>query len=131
VRRKFFTVVVGQHFHPVRKGLESFDNGHADQVGCLVSHLDYDPEAALALDHSHNGALMVRANDRVAFPVAYLLSSFDMRRPITQGAPMRDLAPPVPLARVAFSFASGSEGSSSACRLEPCQSKHAGKAPHG
>ena len=104
VRRKFFTVVVGQRFHPVRKGLEPFNNGPADQVGCLVSHLDYDPEAALALDHRHNGPLMVRANDRVAFPVAHLLSSFDMRRPITQGAPVRDLAPSVPPAGVALSL---------------------------
>ena len=104
VRRKFFTVVVGQRFHPVRKGLEPFNNGPADQVGCLVSHLDYDPEAALALDHRHNGPLMVRANDRVAFPVAHLLSSFDMRRPITQGAPMWNLAPPVPPARIALSL---------------------------
>ena len=78
VRRKFFTVVVGQRFHPGCKGLKRFNNGPADQVGCLVSHLDYDPEAAIALDHRHNGSLMVRANDRVAFPVAHLLSSFDM-----------------------------------------------------
>ena len=69
-----------------------------------MSHLDYDPEAALALDHRHNGPLMVRANDRVAFPVAHLLSSFDMRRPITQGASVRDLAPSVPTARVALSL---------------------------
>ena len=36
---------------------------------------------------------MVRANNRVAFQMAHLLSSFDMRRPIIQGAPIRDLAP--------------------------------------
>ena len=53
------------------------------------------PKAALALDHRHNGPLVVRANDRVAFPMAHLLSSLDMRRPITQGAPVRDLAPSV------------------------------------
>ena len=104
VRRKFFTVVVGQRFNPVRKGLEPFNNGFADQLGCLVSHLDYDPEAALALDHRHNGPLVVRADDRVAFPMAHLLSSFDMRRPITQGASVRDLAPSVPTARVALSL---------------------------
>ena len=104
VRRKFFTVVVGQRFNPVRKGLEPFHNGFADQLGCLVSHLDYDPKAALALDHRHNGPLVVRADDRVAFPMAHLLSSFDMRRPITQGAPVRDLAPSVPPAGVALSL---------------------------
>ena len=69
-----------------------------------MSHLDYDPEAALTLDHRHNGPLMVRANDRVAFPVAHLLSSFDMRRPITQGESVRDLAPSFPPARVALSI---------------------------
>ena len=47
---------------------------------------------------------MVRANDLVAFPMAHLLSGFDMRRPITQGAPMRDLAPYVPPAGVALSL---------------------------
>ena len=104
VRRKFFTVVVGQRFNPVRKGLESFNNGFADQLGCLVSHLDYDPKAALALDHRHHGPLVVRADDRVAFPMTHLLSSFDMRRPITQGAPVRDLAPSVPPAGVALSL---------------------------
>lgn len=104
VRRKFFTVVVGQRFNPVRKGLEPFNNGFADQLGCLVSHLDYDPKAALALDHRHNGSLVVRADDRVAFPMAHLLSSFDMRRPITQGAPVRDLAPSVPPAGVELSL---------------------------
>ena len=104
VRRKLFAVIVGQRFDATCKGLEPFDNGVTDQLGCLVSHLDYDPEAALALDHRHNGPLMVRANDRVAFPVAHLLSSFDMRRPITQGASVRDLAPSVPTARVALSF---------------------------
>ena len=104
VRRKFFTVVVGQRFNPVRKGLEPFHNGFADQLGCLVSHLDYDPKAALALDHRHNGPLVVRADDRVAFPMAHLLSSFDMRRPIPQGAPVRDLAPSVPPAGVALSL---------------------------
>ena len=104
VRRKFFTVVVGQRFNPVRKGLEPLHNGFADQLGCLVSHLDYDPKAALALDHRHNGPLVVRADDRVAFPMAHLLSSLDMRRPITQGAPVRDLAPSVPPAGVALSL---------------------------
>ena len=67
-----------------------------------MSHLDYDPETALALDHRHNGYLVVRADDRVSFPMAHLLSSFDMRRPITQGAPVRDLAPSVPPAGVAL-----------------------------
>jgi len=104
VRRKLFAVVVGQRFHPVRKGLEPFNNGPADQVGGLVSHLNYDPEAALALDHRHNGPLVVRANDRVAFPMAHLLSSLDMRRPITQGAPVRDLAPSVAPTGVALSL---------------------------
>ena len=104
VRRKFFAVVVGQRFHPVRKGLEPFNNGPADQIGGLVSHLDYDPEATLALDHRHNGPLVVRANDRVAFPMAHLLSSFDMRRPVTQGAPVRDLAPSVAPTGVALSL---------------------------
>ena len=104
VRRKLFAVVVGQRFHPVRKGLEPFNNGPADQIGGLVSHLDYDPEAALALDHRHNGPLVVRANDRVAFPMAHLLSSLDMRRPITQGAPVRDLAPSVAPTGVALSL---------------------------
>ena len=104
VRRKFFTVVVGQRFNPVRKGLEPFHNGFADQLGGLVSHLDYDPKAALALDHRHIGPLVVRADDRVAFPMTHLLSSFDMRRPITQGAPVRDLAPSVPPAGVALSL---------------------------
>ena len=37
-------------------------------------------------------------------PMAHLLSSFDMRRPITQGAPVRDLAPSVPPAGVALSL---------------------------
>ena len=104
VRRKFFTVVVCQRFDPICKGLEPFHNGFADQLGGLVSHLDYDPKAALALDHRHNGPLVVRADDRVAFPMAHLLSSFDMRRPITQGAPVRDLAPSVPPAGVALSL---------------------------
>ena len=104
VRRKFFAVVVGQRFNPVRKGLEPLHNGFADQLGCLVSHLDYDPKAALALDHRHNGPLVVRADDRVAFPMAHLLSSLDMRRPITQGAPVRDLTPSVPPAGVALSL---------------------------
>ena len=36
--------------------------------------------------------------------MAPLLSSFDMRRPITQGAPVRDLAPSVPPAGVALSL---------------------------
>ena len=104
VRCKFFTVVVGQRFNPVRKGLEPFHNGFADQLGGLVSHLDYDPKAALALDHRLNGPLVIRADDRVAFPMAHLLSSFDMRRPTTQGAPVRDLAPSVPSAGVALSL---------------------------
>jgi hypothetical protein len=103
VRRKLFAVIVGQSFDATCKGLEPFDNGVIDQLGCLVSHLDYDPEAALALDHRHNGPLVVRANDRVAFSMAHLLSSFDMRRPITQGASVRDLAPS-PTARVALSL---------------------------
>lgn len=104
VRRKLFAVVVGQRFDPTCKGLEPFNNGVADQLGSLVSHLDYDPEAALALDHRHNGPLVVRADDRVAFPMAHLLSSFDMRRPIPQGAPVRDLAPSVLPAGVALSL---------------------------
>ena len=104
VRGKLFAVVVGQRFDPTCKGLEPFNNCVADQVGSLVSHLDYDPEAALALDHRHNGPLVVRADDRVAFPMAHLLSSFDMRRPITQGAPVRDLASSVPPAGVALSL---------------------------
>jgi len=36
--------------------------------------------------------------------MAHLLSNFDMRRPITQGASVRDLAPSVPTARVALSL---------------------------
>ena len=58
----------------------------------------------MVLDHRHNGLLMVRANDRVAFPMAHLLSSFHMRRPITQGAPMRDLALSVQPAGVELSL---------------------------
>ncbi len=104
MRSKFFTVFIIQCFHPFRKWLKHFNIGPADQVGSLVSHLDYDPEAALALDHRHNDPLMVRANDRVAFPMDHLLSGFDMRRPITQGAPMRDLDPPVPPSGIALSL---------------------------
>ena len=89
VRGKLFAVVVGERFDPTCKGLESFHNGFPDQLGGLVRHLDYDPEATLALDHR---------------PMAPLLSSFDMRRPITQGAPVRDLAPSVPPAGVALSL---------------------------
>lgn len=104
VRGKLFAVVVGERFDPTCKGLESFHNGFPDQLGGLVRHLDYDPEIALALDHRHDGPLVVCANDRVAFPMAHLLSSFDMRRPITQGAPVRDLSPPVCATGVALSL---------------------------
>ena len=104
VPRKLFPVVVGQRFDATCKGLEPFNYGVAEQFGSLVSHLDYDPKAALALDNCHNGPLVVRADDHVAFPMAHLLSSFDMRRPITQGAPVRDLAPSVPPAGVALSL---------------------------
>ena len=44
-----------------------------------MSHHDYDPEVALALDHPHNGPLMLRANGSVAFPVAHLLYSFEIK----------------------------------------------------
>jgi len=104
VSRKFCAGALGKRFYTYLKGLEHLNNGPADQVGCLVSHLEDDPEAALARDHRHNGTLMVCANDRVAFPIAHLLSSFYMRRPITQGAPIRDLAPPVSPAGVALSL---------------------------
>ena len=90
--------------NPVSKGLKPFHNGFADQLGCLVSHLDYDSEAALALDYRHNSSRLVCADDRVALPMAHLLSSFYMRRPITQGAPVMDLAPSVPPAGVALSL---------------------------
>ena len=104
VRGKLFAVVVGERFNPTCKGLESFHNGFPDELGGLVRHLDYDPEATLALDHRHDSPLVIRANDGVAFPMAHLLSSFDMRRPITQGAPVSDLAPSVAPAGVARSL---------------------------
>ena len=69
-----------------------------------MSPLTYYPKVDLEFDHRLNGSLMASANDRVAFPVSHLLSSFDMRRPITQGASVRDMAPSVPTARVGLSL---------------------------
>ena len=104
LRRKLIIVILGKRIQLVCKGLKPFNNGSADQVGCLVGHLDYDTEAALALDHNRNGPLMVLANDCAAFSVYQLFSSLDMRMPITQRVSLRDLAPSFPTAREALSI---------------------------
>jgi hypothetical protein len=46
---------------------------------------------------------MVRVNDRIALAVAYLLSSFAMRRSITQGESVRNLALSAPTTHLALS----------------------------
>jgi len=66
VRRKLFAVIVGQSYDATCKGLEPFDNGVTDQLGCLVSHLDYDPgqlrlagQEALNAKHSQPPSLQL------------------------------------------------------------------------
>ena len=96
VSSKPFAFVAYQRYGSDHIRPQTLNDGAADQFRRILRDFDDIAKAALALDHCHNGSIIVRANYRVAYPMAHLLSNFDMRRQITTGAPKRHLVPPVP-----------------------------------
>ncbi len=66
---KLFTVILRNRFDAWRNGVKPFSNGCAHLLGCLTINLSHHCKTAFSFNQGHNGMLVCRSYDGIAFPV--------------------------------------------------------------